>query len=541
MQQQEDAPRAIIELLQQDASDDETFRAMLEAELLGGLKASLHGYIIKRNRDQHLKEEDSGSSPDVCLHNTEEQREIGNCSQKEALSDTNEKITMDDANSINFKKHEIDVPNNNTLKVLAVRLIPVLIKKGISCAALLVHSEVMKPLLEMLFQQSINEHFESVVDICHAFAALSSVAIPQTYRYNADDDEVNFHELLLRGGVLDHLVRILHHPNLICKQSAVKAVSIILTSSYCYSHHVVDQNLDADENEIHKSLQNCTRDLFAADNDAAIYLIGMLDNAVCRSLYSYHDQFIDFCPVSATINILFILVNHKDLKNVLSEAGAILSLLEVLQKNLDMDHGLPQDHQYRSSGLLGFSSLPTPDQVIVLLRLFCWYHHENMLVIVHNKGLELLTKCLRSQKLSEMKKSDVLWIMYGSVSYGPSFLLSVGAVEEILTIVYDHVLNDNYCNEVLLEAALAVLQEIMIFDHNHFVVSVLNLARRVEVNVKIRLSLLSASGSGPIFDDHQEGLSVQLQKLIDKSVCQSTAYNIINAIENVHEAMPTLS
>ena len=92
-EQQEDAVAALAVLLTGRNCDEETFRAMLAADLLGGLRGILHN---RRN----------------------------NSSQ--------------DLSSVRRVRHK------------AAEMIPLLIAKGISCPALLVHSGVMTPLLQVL-------------------------------------------------------------------------------------------------------------------------------------------------------------------------------------------------------------------------------------------------------------------------------------------------------------------------------------------------------------------------------------------------------
>ena len=436
---QEDSLCALVEILSGNNCDNVTFAAILEEDLLGGIR-----YILHNNQCNKYQGFD-----DICR-----------------------------------------------VKRKAVEMIPLLIAKGISCPALLVHSDVLAPLLGLL---ALPEH-DSTICRCSAARAVTSMstaAVPKSKQLQCDTgherpgsletvleeveeveaDEISFHEMLLSTGVLQLLGQMSYSTMSCCRFCAITSLRTILLSSGCGSSEEENSSFDS-HNAIHKSQKACLKSFYAADGNAVDALVSCLaecvehDNHLAKQSGSIcnkgHMSSADYsCLVTSCIEVLRIIVVHPVVKSALTKAGVVRSLVLLLgQETTDVtghDNG-------RLSTTVSVSVLA------ILLRQLSWYSSENMMLLVEQEGLQHLTLCLRMGKLNDASRAEVIWILNDAVAVGAPALLAIGAVDQVLL----EISKIPHCNLVL-EAALAVINAMLKFDNHKYLFRLLTLAGNLNV------------------------------------------------------------
>lgn len=441
-EQQEDAVCALAVLLGSSTCDDSTFRAILEEDLLGGVGVMLRN--VTRNKFQ-------------------------------------------------------DLADLERVRQRAAELVPLLLARGVSCAALLVHAGVLPPLLGMLAQPEGEGDGEDVQSKCLAALALASmsaaavslarpprvreegttrmrVGVLQTVleeeeaeeKGDAEEEEGCFHNVLLSRGVLQLLGQMSRHPALRCRRTAVTALRTMLLSSLCVG--TVEEADMLRNNAVHKAQVSFVKAFYAADAEAVEAVLDLLRegdlSAGSKSLgggnqkCSREDEISG--SLSAAVDILYLLVTHATAKKLLSQAGVLSVLLRLLDREIaelpvwSAHVRLQQQQQQQQSGgewqsssespdncklregrhLAVFSALPRVEQLVALLRLVCWYDTPHLLQLVDLGGLELLTLCLREGVLSDSKRADAMWILRDVVAYASPVLMAVGAVEAVLLALH---------------------------------------------------------------------------------------------------------
>jgi hypothetical protein len=203
--------------------------------------------------------------------------------------------------------------------------------------------------------------------------------------------------------------------------------------------------------------------------------------------------------LAACIDLLCVLVTHSEVKDALSEAGVISPLLRLLHREVSSSplssssssfccspplatRQSPRQTAHHEGGQHVFRPFCTPplpllDRLVTLLRHLSWYHSDNMLVIVEEEGLELLTRGLRPGMLSFNTRADAVWILSGAVAYAAPALLAVGAVEATLRLI-----REEGAESGALEAALALLLEMLRFDNHKYLLRVLAVSGNLEAD-----------------------------------------------------------
>jgi len=410
-------------------------------------------------------------------------------------------------NNKRYRHHS--VADINRLKIKAAELIPLLVAKGVSAAALVVHAGVMPALLQML---ACNDILEGGSMTCKCAAAAvaslsrsSPLILESTDTKSDDDDEglASVPEVVLNMGFVQLLGQMTRHPAEHCRHASIEALRSILAASSA---------APSDSQAVSRALETSVRTYFSEDRDAVQSLLAFLGGS--KNTSSRKDA---ANIVLACVDVLFLIAAHPRVQSALSDAGAVTVLLDLVDTSL---HGsLAHFRSNASSGGLPLrcESCTVLDKSIAILRHISWNHTENLLVVVEN-GLETITVLIKSARvetnlLSHCRIADVIWILNGVIPYCASILFAVGCIEEILLVIFTD------SPSVILEAALTLISQVIELDNFKYRLRLVVLAGHVAYKVGSEVNVLpSPHNDLSIFSnsDVMGGGDINLSRLADR-------------------------